>query len=209
MRFTYLSRSTLFIFLVVFLFLCLIGSLSLLALFILVLASTLFLFRRKKTYFHEDQVTTTGTVFSPISGKVVEVKKSGVKSLLVKMTFLDESGIYLPCTSEIKNLNFHSDFSAFRFSAPKDISEEKGTVLKLTDKKGRSISLQFIRFISSKLPELIILPGDRGRRQVNIGYFPFGGYVKVLLPEESEVVVNVGEKVIATETIVARFKDEE
>jgi phosphatidylserine decarboxylase len=154
-------------------------------------------------------MTTQGTVFAPVSGKVEKINNEGRKYILFKIGLLNEEGIYLPFTCEIKNLSFHSDFSSFRFSSPKDISDEKGTVLELSDKKKRSISMQFVRFVSGKLPELIVLPGDRGRRQVNIGYFPFGGYVKLLLPSESEIVVKEGDKVVATEAIVARFLDEE
>lgn len=177
--------------------------------FLVVLATTLYLFRRRKIYFHEDQMTTTGTVFAPVSGRVVEIVNGNSKSILIKMGLLQEEGIYLPSTSEIKNLTFHSDFSSFRFSTPKDICDDKGTVLELSDKKGRTISMQFIRFVTGRLPELIVLPGDRGRRQVNIGYFPFGGYVKLLLPQDCEVVVKEGDKVIATEAIVARFVEED
>ena len=172
-------------------------------------SSAFYIFRRKKVYFHEDQVTTTGTVFAPVSGKVVRVSEGNTKSITIRMNILDELGIYLPCTSEIKNLNFHSDYSSFRFSSLNLDSSEVGTVLELSDKKKRVISLQFIRFVTGRLPELVILPGDRGRRQVNIGYFPYGGFVILNLPEESEIVVKEGDRLVATEAIVARFKNEE
>ena len=51
------------------------------------------------------------------------------------------------------------------------------------------------------------MPGDRGGRRVNIGYFPFGGTVVLYLPKKYEILVKVNDDVNAGETIFAVIQD--
>ena len=52
-------------------------------------------------------------------------------------------------------------------------------------------------------PELIVMPGDKGGRRVNIGYFPFGGTVMLYLPKKYEILIKSNDEVLAGETILA------
>jgi phosphatidylserine decarboxylase len=49
----------------------------------------------------------------------------------------------------------------------------------------------------------MVMPGDRGGRRVNIGYFPFGGTVMLYLPKKYEILIKTNDEVTAGETIMA------
>lgn len=207
----YISKSTISIFIILLSLFVLIGAWYLVLIGVLIFAITLALFRKKKNDYYEEQLTTIGTIYSPISGKVVRASRAedGSNVVAIKTGLFHPYGIYLPFTSKIENLVFNNDLKTSRFSTSLNPEKESGVVLELSDKKERKIQIQFVRFITGKLPELVILPGDRGRRQVNIGYFPFGGVTIIYLPEACELVAKVGDRVIATESILARIKEED
>ncbi len=210
MKLSYMSRTVMFYYVTALFLSLVIGSFLLFLIISIVLACHFFLYRKKVVFDHEDQITTLGTVYAPISGKVVAIKNdAAVKIITIRTSFIDNFGIYLPITCEVKNLIMNKDSYLYRFSSDDDFKQDRGTVLELKDKKNRTISMNFIRYFSGKAADLVILPGDRGRRQSAIGFFPFGGVTKVILPIGFELEVTVGSRVISTETIVARFNEEE
>lgn len=205
-----MSRTAMFYYVTALLFFLVIGSFLLFLVTALILAAHFFFYRKKIVFDHEDQITTLGTVYAPISGKVVAIKEEeDSKVVTIRTSFIDNFGIYLPITCEIKNLIMNKDSYLYRFSSDADFVPERGIVLELKDKKNRVITLNFIRYFTGKVADLVVLPGDRGRRQSSIGFFPFGGITKIILPKSFDVEVADGSRVVSTETIVARFNEEE
>ena len=51
------------------------------------------------------------------------------------------------------------------------------------------------------------MPGDRGGRRVNIGYFPFGGTLILYLPEKYEILIKENESINAGESIIAMLPE--
>jgi hypothetical protein len=206
---SYLSRSTIFLLSTLLLFLILIGSLFLAFILLMMILGYLFLFRKRKSYFHEDQVTTSGNIYAPVSGKVLysgEAQDS--RKIIIKTNLFDEYGIYLPFSGKIRDIAFDDSSYSYRTVSSFDKNAQLNTFVELEDKKQRSLKIEFLRFFSGRAPELVVIPGDRGRRQVNIGFFPFGGITVLKLPLNSEQVAQKGDRVRATETIVARFNEE-
>lgn len=195
MKIFYLSKSTInFIIVVAFLLLLLFGFYLFLFFFVIV-GLFLFLFRRKLSSFKEDQVTTRGSIYAPVTGKVIGINKisNEVSELSIRMGLLSGYGIYLPISARVNNVIF------------KD--KDFGTKVTLEDSNERKIRLYFINSFFKRDPELIVLPGDLGRRQVDIGFYPFGATVKMQV-ENSELLVAVNEKVRGGETIVGRYLEE-
>ena len=209
MNFSYLSRSTLFL-LGTFLFILLLLEAFFFGLFLILFTlGYVFLFRKRKSYFREDQLTTCGIIYSPVSGRITQIEESqNGKRIFIKTGLMDEYGIYLPFTSKIEDIFYNPEAYTSRSSShfSKDLSFGTGMILK--DKLFREVKLEFMRFFSGRAPELVVLPGDMGRRQVNIGFFPFGGVTVVNIPHDADLVSAKGEKVIATETILAKLEEE-
>ncbi|MFG1593034.1 hypothetical protein [Halobacteriovorax sp. CON-3] len=145
--------------------------------------------------FKEDQVTTRGSIYAPVTGKVIGINKisNNVSELSIRMGLLSGYGIYLPISARVNNVIFND--------------KDFGTKVTLEDSNDRKIRLFFINSFFKRDPELIVLPGDLGRRQVDIGFYPLGATVKMQV-ENSELLVAMNEKVRGGETIVGRYIEE-
>ncbi len=145
------------------------------------------LFRRSPNHFRDNPVTTSGVVFSPCNGKIISIEEVET-SLKISISIMPwkEMGLFLPISSEIKNL----------WRTGKEV------ILEL-DTRNNLIELHFIRRALGFWPELIVRAGDKGARQVNMGFFPLGGVVVLYLPKKYEILVKNLNEVISGETILA------
>lgn len=210
MRFTFVPKGTFIMYMTIAMFLFLLGAYKLFLLSALLIAGWSFILRKKVVYENDDQFTTRGSLFAPISGVVTDVQTTENKNIItIKTSLKDNFGLYLPSTTEVKNLNYEKDSCILWLDKTTTLDETKGVYLELYDKNRQDIALHFFKYYLGRLPELVILPGDRGQRHANIGYFLFGGLTKVYLPKTFSVEVSVGAKVISTETIIARYNDKE
>jgi hypothetical protein len=145
------------------------------------------LFRKTPNRFRDDPVPTTGVVFSPCNGKIIScIDSDQYTQLEISMLPWKEMGIFLPISSEVKNL----------WGAKKEV------ILEL-ESRNDVIELHFKKRIFGFGPDLIVRAGDKGARQVNIGFFPLGGTVVLYLPKKYEILVKNLNDVIAGETIIA------
>lgn len=159
-------------------------------LFIILLALHFFLyvlFRKTPNRFRDNPVVTTGVVFSPCNGKISSIiyTEDCIKIEISVMPW-KEMGIFLPISSEIKNF----------------WRSKKEVILEL-DSRNDIIEMHFFKRLLGFWPELIVMAGDKGGRQVNIGFFPLGGIVVLYLPKKYEILIKDFNKAIAGETIIA------
>jgi phosphatidylserine decarboxylase len=179
---------------------------------------TLYLVLRKsRNDFRDDPISTKGVIFSPCNGKVLSIDK-GISHVLygenlteiqIMIPWWKEMGIYLPLSAEIKNIMVHKGRSFFRyFKASEVVGTSIGKGLSIVlDNRGERIGLTLYKCRLGLWPDVMIMPGDRGGRRVNIGYFPFGGTLILYLPEKYEILVKIEEEINAGETIMAVIPD--
>lgn len=145
------------------------------------------LFRKKPNRFRDDPVITTGVVFSPCNGNIIAINyKEDTTQVVISILPWNEMGIFLPLSSEVKNL-----------------WRTKNKVTLELESRNDLIELHFIRRFFWFWPELIVMAGDKGSRQVNIGFFPLGGKVVLSIPKKYEILIKDSKKVIAGETLIA------
>ena len=176
-----------------------------------------FSLRKNSNHFRDDPVTTRGVIFSPCNGKIIHIERNISHGLYgdqfteiqLMIPWWKEMGIYLPLSSEIKNLLVLKGQSFFRyFKAVEMIGTKEGKGVSLAlDNRGETIGLTLFKCKLGLWPELLVMPGDRGGRRVNIGYFPFGGTVMLYLPKKYEILVKSNDEVSAGETIIAVVPD--
>lgn len=173
--------------------------------------------RKSRNDFRDDPVSTKGVIFSPVNGKIVHIEHNVSHGLYgdqlieiqIMIPWWKEMGIFLPLSCEIRNLLVLKGQSFFRLRKAVEVlgtKEGKGVSLAL-DNRGESVGLTFLKCILGFWPELMVMPGDRGGRRVNIGYFPFGGTVMLYLPKKYEILVKTDDEVNAGETIFAVVPD--
>ena len=169
--------------------------------------------RKSRNDFRDDPISTKGVIFAPINGKVIHIQNNvshGVYGenfveIQLMVPWWKEMGIFLPLNCEIKNLIVHKGSSIFRYLKVAEVigsSEPKGIALSL-DNRGDTVGLSFYKCKLGLWPEIIVMPGDKGGRRVNIGYFPFGGTVMLYLPKKYEILLKINDEVTAGETICA------
>jgi phosphatidylserine decarboxylase len=173
--------------------------------------------RKSRNDFRDEPMTTRGVIFSPANGKVIHIEHNVSHGLYgeqlieiqIMIPWWKEMGIFLPLSCEIKNLLVLKGQSFFRLKkAIEELGAKEGKGVSLAlDNRGESVGLTFYKCKVGLWPELMVMPGDRGGRRVNIGYFPFGGTVMLYLPKKYEILVKTNDEVTAGETIFAVIPD--
>ncbi len=189
------------------------------ALFLLV-ALYLFLYfilRKNRNDFRDDLTSTKGVIFSPVNGKILHIEHNvshGIYGdqlieIQIMIPWWKEMGIFLPLSCEIKTLLVLKGQSFFRYLKAVEVvgtKDGKGLSLAL-DNRGETIGLTFFKCKLGLWPEIIVMPGDKGGRRVNIGFFPFGGTVMLYLPKKYEILIKMNDEVSAGESIFAVVPD--
>lgn len=176
-----------------------------------------FILRKSRNDFRDDPVITKGVIFSPANGKIVHIEQNvshgmygdQLMEVQIMIPWWKEMGVFMPLSAEIKTLLVLRGQSFFRYHKAEEIigtKDGKGVALAL-DNRGESVGLTFFKCKLGLWPELMVMPGDRGGRRVNIGYFPFGGTVMLYLPKKYEILMKINDEVTAGETILAVIPD--
>ncbi|MBT3584337.1 MAG: hypothetical protein HN509_05505 [Halobacteriovoraceae bacterium] len=183
------------------------------------LALLLLAFRKNRVLFRENPPTLSeGVLYSPVNGRVAEIRNSckhktfGEELTLIKIIIppWKEMGVYLPFSSEVRDLVVENGKPYFRWSKQNVIEESvatPGLSICLASPEGEQIGLHIMRCVFGGWPEIAVMPGDRGKRQVNIGHIPFGGTLLLYLPPNYEILISEGDDVLAGETLVAGLKE--
>jgi len=122
------------------------------------------------------------SIHSPISGRVKSIERNqenGKFEIVFRVSLFKGYGIIFPSDLEVfdiilKDCNCRIVFKDYDFSFTE---------------------ICFKKNIFGFFPKLFIIPGDRGKRGISMGYFPFGGTVLLYLSEKYEIIVNAGDYV--------------
>ncbi len=220
MRF-FLNTSISVLFITLILVFWLIGfywfSLPLLLIYLIILLFS----RRLSPAFKEDGTLKKGIFYSPVNGRLVQKTDSfqhptygtNCTELVIVSSWWREHGIYFPMKSEVDNLSYIGNKGHFRYWYKshfiKGKERQPSLVLGMSCSNAASFGIEFYKCPFGFWPKLIIIPGDRGKAQVNMGFFGMGGTTVVYLPSEYEVTAKEGMTVIAGQTILARTTEHE
>jgi hypothetical protein len=178
-----------------------------------------YLFRKHKKFSAKNPTGgNEGLVFSPCNGYVAAIKPGvhhalfgdNLLEIKLEIPLFEEMGLYLPQSVDVQEFVIKKAKKFFQMSLLQDLSSinQKKEILEsvlLTYKNpaGEKIGLQVLNNIFSFWPEVCVMPGDKGRRNANIGYVPFGGHVFLYLPSSYHAQVHVGDQVDVFESILA------
>ncbi|PIP93131.1 MAG: hypothetical protein COW00_04295 [Bdellovibrio sp. CG12_big_fil_rev_8_21_14_0_65_39_13] len=204
---------------IVLFFLWVFGLYKLILTTLLIYLCLRWLFRRK-IFSHFDGLTIKqGLILAPLSGFVVGTRSNvthkqfgeDLREIRFMIPWHTGYGIFLPDTAEVEEIKVEKGPSFFRLlnqKIPDQIDKLfPGLFLTLRNLVGDKIHMQFVKCTTGYWPELRVMPGDRGRSTVNIGYFPFGGTVLLYLPSSYEILVTDKQFVEAGQTPIAARKE--
>lgn len=187
---------------------------------IMIYGLSLFFYRKRVILFRDNETTTSGLIFSSVNGEVISINEGinhvyvGTKcsEIKIQIGMGEEMGISAPMTSELKECFFENGKSYLRFKKfPIPLQDRhvmSGHFFLMEDIDQVKVGMHFVKSFLGFAPRIRLLPGDRAKRQVNIGYWPFGGTLLVYVPKEFEILVKEQELIVAGVTpIAARTKD--
>ena len=153
-----------------------------------------------------------GTVFSPADGKIVvieevdEPKVMGGRciQLSVYMNFYNVHVNWYPVGGEITYKEHYN--GAFLFASnPKSSTENEHTTIGVRTKTGTTIMFrQIAGWVARRIvsyPEV----GDQVEQDHKAGFIKFGSRVDVFVPLGSEICVGIGDKVVGSQTVLAKL----
>jgi phosphatidylserine decarboxylase len=174
----------------------------------------IYVYRKEHKDFLESQHSTEGVVLSPVNGVVQSVRSSvdheifgnSCLEILISIPWWKEWGIRMPVTGEVVDSQEIKNKSYFRYFSLQDgdsTTVNSGTFYTFLTPKGEKIGLQFLPCPLGLSPQIVLMPGDRGSRVANMGFFPFGGSVLIFLSQNYEIMVNIGDQITSGETPLA------
>jgi phosphatidylserine decarboxylase len=151
-------------------------------------------------------------VYSGADGKVVAIEhvfveeyfKSERIQVSVFMSPLDVHINWSPLGGQLVYRKYHPGKHLVAY-IPKSSFENEHTSFVIKDKRQREI---MVRQIAGALARRILLvpkEGDRVGQGDYIGIIKFGSRVDILLPTDAKVKVEIGDKTVATETVIAEL----
>ena len=215
---SYLSNKVHFYFFLAILFFMMTGLAIFLVLTTLVYAFIFYVFRRPSKQIFVNEFVDTDNVFSPVSGKAQQVYSDvthpffgkEVNAIKFKVDFLDDYGVYLPSSSEIKEIKTEKIKEINRYKNYEVLSEKiinNGIQISLKSKRDDQIGLQVLKGRLSLMPRIIVQAGDRGKALANIGLIPFGGSVIMYFDKSYKTHIKEGDDVDAGKTIIASARE--
>lgn len=188
------------------------GLWSLFLIIVIFYALTLAIFRRSKLINFQESEVEEGALFSPVNGKVVSIERDidhpffGESMIAIRILInpWNEYGIYLPTTSEVKEVHLEKSEEFFRYKRDFPQKEEtpNGLCISLLNKKLDTYGIQFIKCSFGGDAEVGVLPGDRGKLRANIGYMPFGGTALLYIPENYKIMISKSDILVAGVSII-------
>lgn len=185
---------------------------------LLIFSGFLFFSRRLPPSYQEDSDLKAGILFSPVNGKVIKVNQgidhptigNNLQEVVIVSNWVREQGIYFPVRSEIIDINYVPTKGKFRYVI-KNFFEKGQERLPSLSIILRSIDstlygMDFYKCPTGMWPKVRVIPGDRGKAQVNLGFFGLGGTTAMYVPGEYEVCVKEGLDLIAGQSIIANHR---
>lgn len=177
------------------------------------------LFRRSKVPYIDTFKIDGEMYLSPVYGLVEDIRQNitipGSKEfgheIRVSISIFEEKGLYLPSNAEVAYLKAfegrkiprNADSKEFFVSA----DELSHTDFVLNSRNQNQTLIRFIDCKYGKRPYIWLKSGDRGRGAACFGYYPFGGTLLIYLPQNSDILVFVNERIVPGQTVIAAIKD--
>lgn len=157
------------------------------------------LFRKNKVNFKNTLANSTDILLSPVSGNVISINDD--RSVIeIKVPSLGPFGLYMPFSAQV------GMFEKFEDEDNKFTRNSKRYNVIFRSKLGSATALEVFNSSLATEAHIWLKTGDKARSSANFGYMPLGGKIKINLPTESNVLISVGENVIAGSTILAGIK---
>lgn len=152
-------------------------------------------------------------VYTPADGKVVAIEKvfegEYLKEERIQLSvFMSPLNVHIqwyPINGKVKYSKYHEGKYLVAFH-PKSSTENERTSIVVEDKKGRSILFRQIAGAVARRIVCYAKERDQITQADEAGFIKFGSRVDLMLPLDADIKVNIGDKVVGSQTILAKLK---
>jgi len=159
------------------------------------------------------QGPTTKTVVAPADGKVVVVEEVDEqeyfhdKRIMVSifMSLVNVHANWIPCEGTITKVE-HQNGNFMKAWLPKASTENERSTVVINTPHGEEV---LVRQIAGAMARRIVTYSESGQEcfiDEHMGFIKFGSRVDVYLPLGTEILVEVGQKTVGDETVIAKLK---
>ena len=176
----------------------------------------LVVFRRPRVKYKDSVPNSTEIILSPVTGKVIDVTyqiknpqacEDFCNLIRISTSWIGPYGLYLPFSCEVNNYEEQEGKKFWRGSKQiKNLSVIKKNNILIENKLGHKLLIQLLRCSMGGDSQVWARPGDKARSAACFGYIPFGGTTLLTLPSNGDILVKIGDKVKAGETVIAGLK---
>jgi len=161
----------------------------------------------RRVYPHDDQA-----VYSPADGKIVIIEETDVKEYLgerriqvsVFMSVWNVHINWFPVGGTVSYYKYHPGKYLVAWHPKSSELNERTTIVVDT---GRQTILfrQIAGFVARRIVSYAKV-GNKVKQNTQCGFIKFGSRVDLFLPLDAEICVETGQKVVGTQTVIARLK---
>ncbi len=162
---------------------------------------------------NRELVTGDDLIISPVDGKVVVIEevqedeyfKGMRKQLSIFMSPINVHQTRVPVGGIVKYFKYHPGKYLVAWH-PKSSTENERTTTVIENKKGVEVLFRQVAGALAKRICWYIKEGETIGQSEEFGFIKFGSRVDVYLPLDAEITVNLQQKTIGGQTIIARLK---
>ena len=151
-------------------------------------------------------------VFSPCDGRVVvtevvyedEYVKEEMMQISIFMSITNIHMNWLPVGGEVEYYKYHPGRFLIAWHPKSSTENERTTTVVRMDNGKRVLFRQVAGMIARRIV-LYVKVGDKVNQNDVFGFIKFGSRIDVLVPKESELLVEIGDKVVGSQTPLLRL----
>ena len=152
-------------------------------------------------------------VFSPCDGRVVvtevvyedEYMKRDMLQISIFMSITNIHMNWLPVAGVVEYFKYHPGRFLIAWH-PKSSTENERTTSVVKLDNGKSVLFRQVAGLIARRIVSYIKVGDRVNQNDVFGFIKFGSRIDVLVPKDSELLVEIGDPVIGSQTPIVRLK---
>lgn len=154
-------------------------------------------------------------VFSPCDGRVVvtevvyedEYLKQEMLQISIFMSITNIHMNWLPVAGEVEYYKYHPGRFLIAWH-PKSSTENERTTTAVKLDNGKHVLFRQVAGLIARRIVSYIKVGDKVNQNDVFGFIKFGSRIDVLVPKESELLVEIGDPVVGSQTPIVRLRKE-
>ncbi|MFR9560799.1 MAG: phosphatidylserine decarboxylase family protein [Rikenellaceae bacterium] len=180
------------------------GSIILLTFWIFIVC---FFREPRRVIIHDDEL-----IFSPCDGRIVvteavfenEYLKEEMMQISIFMSVTNVHINWLPVGGEVEYFKYHPGRFLVAWH-PKSSTENERTTTVIKTKDGKKVLFRQVAGLIARRIVSYMKVGSTVKQNKISGFIKFGSRLDVLVPKDCELLVEIGDRVVGSQTPIARF----